>query len=200
MEESANVLSDRAYSLFCPQTCRTQKSAGSCCARLPAHRPCRPSTGSPFTASSAISAACARRPPRTCSVLAPWARSLALCCSGIRQPGGSWGGYVPGGGALQCMLGSEQRTNCMVFVSCCSCEPSPEAHIRIIEIFITTEWNESQAAPGEFVGMLSRGDFTVGGMSSAGHHPRGGPVMSMVRWTSTEELVVRSPSGLFSIP
>ncbi|XP_048874773.1 phosphatidylinositol 3-kinase regulatory subunit alpha isoform X1 [Brienomyrus brachyistius] len=28
-----------------------------------------------------------------------------------------------------------------------SCEPSPETHTRIIEVFITAEWNESQAAP-----------------------------------------------------
>ncbi|KAL4617589.1 phosphatidylinositol 3-kinase regulatory subunit alpha isoform X1 [Arapaima gigas] len=31
-----------------------------------------------------------------------------------------------------------------------SCEPSPDAHIRIVEVLITTEWSESQAAPGNF--------------------------------------------------
>uniref|UniRef100_A0A8C2D8K3 Phosphoinositide-3-kinase, regulatory subunit 1 (alpha) n=1 Tax=Cyprinus carpio TaxID=7962 RepID=A0A8C2D8K3_CYPCA len=28
-----------------------------------------------------------------------------------------------------------------------SCEPSPEAHIRIIEVLVTSEWSDSQAAP-----------------------------------------------------
>lgn len=29
-----------------------------------------------------------------------------------------------------------------------SCEPSLDAHIKIIEVLVTSEWSESQAAPG----------------------------------------------------
>ncbi|KAL2100385.1 hypothetical protein ACEWY4_004779 [Coilia grayii] len=30
-----------------------------------------------------------------------------------------------------------------------SCEPSPDSHIRIIEVLVTSEWGDSQAAPGK---------------------------------------------------
>lgn len=34
-------------------------------------------------------------------------------------------------------------------VSVLSCEPSPESHIRIIEVLVTSEWSSNQAAPGK---------------------------------------------------
>lgn len=41
------------------------------------------------------------------------------------------------------------------FISLPSCEPSPEAHIRIIEVMVTSEWSDSQAAPGKYTIILS---------------------------------------------
>uniref|UniRef100_A0A8C1QZF6 Phosphatidylinositol 3-kinase regulatory subunit alpha n=1 Tax=Cyprinus carpio TaxID=7962 RepID=A0A8C1QZF6_CYPCA len=37
------------------------------------------------------------------------------------------------------------RQQCSIYLP--SCEPSPEAHIRIIEVLVTSEWSDSQAAP-----------------------------------------------------
>lgn len=41
-----------------------------------------------------------------------------------------------------------------------SCEPSPESHIRIVEVLVTSEWSGSQAAPGK-VCLLSESSGTV---------------------------------------
>uniref|UniRef100_A0A8C2D080 Phosphatidylinositol 3-kinase regulatory subunit alpha n=1 Tax=Cyprinus carpio TaxID=7962 RepID=A0A8C2D080_CYPCA len=40
---------------------------------------------------------------------------------------------------------TSKKPRCSIYLT--SCEPSPEAHIRIIEVLVTSEWSDSQAAP-----------------------------------------------------
>ncbi|TSL28209.1 Phosphatidylinositol 3-kinase regulatory subunit alpha [Bagarius yarrelli] len=53
-----------------------------------------------------------------------------------------------------------------------SCEPSPESHIRIIEVLVTSEWSSSQAAPGATLFLHVHTVTKIHTLSRASVYPR----------------------------
>lgn len=132
-----------SFACLFSQRCRVQTNAPITCGSSPAPRLFLRNIGWPCRACCATSLACARPRRPTCSAPARLQRSSARPSSDISPPGTC---------SLRHILHHSWQlvATSWPFFLLPSCEPSPEAHIRIIEVLVTSEWNDSQAAPGKW--------------------------------------------------
>lgn len=59
--------------------------------------------------------------------------------------------WKPHRAAVTVTLALKQTLFTLLFCPPHSCEPSLDSHIKIIEVLVTSEWSDSQAAPGNWL-------------------------------------------------